>query len=136
MTTKKYLYDHCSTNLSIATSCDDDDSRASTVQERTIFLSENYILNDFDVVCGRGRTCYNHPGNVRFRVIVKHHFQQYLDAPTKSDKTNVLQQIIQYIRQTTPTRGGGFVKKDKTMGRYYEVGDFLAVCYVCVQCSY
>jgi hypothetical protein len=79
------------------------------------------------VICGRGSTCYDHIGNVRFRQLVQQHLSSYMNASGKYEKTTILQHIIQNIRQTTPTVGGGFVKKDKCMNRYYEVGDFLAV---------
>jgi hypothetical protein len=91
------------------------------------YLPHDYILNDYDVVCGRGRTCYNHKGNIRFRDIVQQQLSSYMDAKTKTDKTMVIYDIIQYVRRTTPTTGGGFVKKDHSTGRFYEVGDFLAV---------
>jgi hypothetical protein len=96
------------------------------------FLADDYVLNDYDVVCGRGRTCYNHKGNVRFRDIVQQQLGQYMKAKSKTDKTIVIYDIIQYVRQTTPTPGGGFVKKDHQTGHYYEVGDFLAVSWNCV----
>jgi hypothetical protein len=90
-------------------------------------LPESYRLHDFDVVCGRGRTCFNHVGNVRFREVVSSHLQRYMEATTKPDKTSIICNIVDYIRQTSPTAGGGFVKLDKITSRYYEVGDFLAV---------
>jgi hypothetical protein len=96
-------------------------------QEKKKYLSNEYILNDHDVVCGRGRTCYNHPGNRQFRDIVKQQLTQYIDAKTKTDKILVIYDIIQYVRRTTPTEGGGFVKKDHNTGKYYEVGGWLVV---------
>lgn len=90
-------------------------------------LPSSYVLNDYDVVCGRGRTCFKHVGNVRFREIVSKHLQRYMKVNTKTDKTIVICTIVDFIRETSPTPGGGFVKLDKSTGRYYEVGDFLAV---------
>lgn len=50
---------------------------------------------------------------------------QYSDASTKLDKTYIICEIVNRVRKNSPS--GGFVKKDPMTGRYFEVGDFLAV---------
>lgn len=35
------------------------------------------VLGPFDVVCGRGKKCYTHDGNIRFRNIVKQWLKKY-----------------------------------------------------------
>jgi hypothetical protein len=105
--------------------------QCSPTSKNVIYLSTDYILNEYDVICGRGRTCYDHIGNVRFRTLVAGHLTLYHATKNKRDKTMLIQSIIAQIRHRTPTPGGGFVKKDKITGRYYEVGDFLAVCIIC-----
>jgi hypothetical protein len=102
--------------------------RSPRHQQHRTYLSSEYQLNEYDVICGRGTTCYYHIGNVRFRQLVQQHLTSYMNTTNKYDKTAVLQHIINEIRQRTPTVGGGVVKKDKCVHRYYEVGDFLAVC--------
>ena len=82
-------------------------------EEKKKYLANDYKLSDYDVICGRGRTCYNHRGNVRFRDIVQQQLSQYMDAKTKTDKTLVIYDIIQYVRRTTPTAGGGFRRTDE-----------------------
>jgi hypothetical protein len=104
-----------------------DNQSSSRYQQHRIYLSSEYQLNEYDVICGRGSTCYDHIGNVRFRQLVQQHLTSYMYATNKNDKTAILQHIIDEIRSRTPTVGGGFVKKDKNLNRYYEVGDFLAV---------
>lgn len=88
-------------------------------------LSESFELGEYDVICGRGRKCFNHIGNKRFRKIVKDYLPKYADASAKLDKTFIICDVVNRIRKNSPN--GGFVKKDPMSGRYFEVGDFLAV---------
>jgi len=88
----------------------------SSHDEETV-LGDGYKPTDFDVVCGRGKGSYNKPGNRRFRAIVKEHIPEYLATRTKFDKSNVLNKIIDVIREK-----GHFVKKDKN-GAWYEIND-------------
>ena len=88
-------------------------------------LPFDYILSEYDVICGRGRRCFNHIGNQRFRKIVADMLPKYSDAATKLEKTIIICEVVNLIRRSSPQ--GGFVKKDPMTGRYFEVGDFLAV---------
>jgi len=88
-------------------------------------LPEDYALSDYDVICGRGRRCFNHVGNQRFRKIVADMLPKYSDASAKLEKTIIICEVVNTIRRASPQ--GGFVKKDPMTGHYFEVGDFLAV---------
>jgi hypothetical protein len=90
-------------------------------------LPPEYKLGDDDVICGRGSRCFNHTGNKKFRKIVEEHLDRYSNTSCKFDKTNIICEIVNIVRQYSPN--GGFVKKDTSTGRYYEVGDFLAVSF-------
>jgi len=57
-------------------------------------------------------------------MIVSANLDRYSSALTKTDKTSIIYEVVDFIRSTSPD--GGFVKKDIESGRYYEVGDFLA----------
>jgi hypothetical protein len=48
----------------------------------------------------------------------------YSAATTRTDKTFIVCSIVSEVRKASPK--GGFVKKDSTTGRWYEVGDFNA----------
>jgi hypothetical protein len=99
---------------------------ASTGSKQQKVLPIGYLLGDNDVYCGRGTLCFYHPGNQRFRKIVSNNLPRYMNATTKTAKSVIIYEIIDYIRD-----GGGFVKKDSATGRYLEVGDFLAVsCFI------
>lgn len=87
-------------------------------------LAENYAIGEHDVICGRGRRCYDHIGNQRFRKMVAHCLDEYSAAATKLEKTFIICEIVVRVRQNSPN--GGFVKSDPMTGRFCEVGDFLA----------
>lgn len=86
-------------------------------------LPENFEPDADDVICGRGKKCYNHIGNERFRQRVLTFLDEYSLAKSKLDKSGVLSKVVDEVRQYSPI--GGFVKQD-TNGRWHEVGDFLA----------
>lgn len=88
-------------------------------------LPEGYIPNEYDVYCGRGSECFNHEGNRRFRQLISTYIDRYLMAVSKYDKSAIIDEIVAIVRYQSG-RGGGFVKKDATTGRFYEVGDYLA----------
>lgn len=88
-------------------------------------LPEGYELGESDVICGRGRKCFNHVGNQRFRKMVEDCLPKYAEATAKLEKTYIICEVVNMVRKNSPN--GGFVKKDPVTGRYFEVGDFLAV---------
>ena len=90
-------------------------------------LPPDYQLGDNDVICGRGRKCFNHIGNQRFREMVLDLLEKYSDSSSKLDKSYIICDVVNRIRKSSPL--GGFVKKDAQTGRYFEVGDFLAVSF-------
>lgn len=102
-----------------------DDSTAIKRATLRKMLPIEYVLSNNDVQCGRGQACFNHPGNVKFKTMVMDNLDRYMKARTKYDKTMIVYEIIDEIRKNSP--GGGFVQKESRTGRYYEVGDFLAV---------
>jgi hypothetical protein len=88
-------------------------------------LPVDFRLGENDVICGRGRKCFHHVGNQRFRDLVMDMLEKYSDSPSKLDKSYIICDVVNTIRKRSPF--GGFVKHDAQNGRYYEVGDFLAV---------
>jgi hypothetical protein len=60
-----------------------------------------------DVLCGRNRTAFQHPGNRRFRVLVSMYIQSYVSVGiTRKGKA----QIIENITQAVQDYGGRFVQ--------------------------
>ena len=50
---------------------------------------------------------------------------KYSNSQSKLEKTFIICEVVNQVRKKSPF--GGFVKKDPMSGRYFEVGDFLAV---------
>ena len=86
-------------------------------------LPANFEPGPDDVICGRGKKCYNHVGNERFRLRVLTYLEEYSAAKSKLEKSGVLSKVVDAVRQQSPD--GGFVKQDDK-GNWHEVGDFLA----------
>ena len=86
-------------------------------------LPANFEPGPDDVICGRGKKCYNHIGNERFRLRVLNYLEEYSVAKSKLEKSGVLSKVVDAVRQQSPD--GGFVKQDEK-GNWHEVGDFLA----------
>lgn len=99
---------------------------AVTTQHTKRILPVHYEPGEYDVVCGRGSKCFNHLGNQRFRTMIDQYLPFYSSAScNKHEKTTMIIDIVAKVRHLSTT-DGGFVKKNPTSGRYYEVGDFLA----------
>ena len=71
-----------------------------------------------DVLCGRGISCHQHPGNKLLRQLIDRNLPKYATADSKSDKSSILRDIIRSILQ----QGGRFLKKDSETEFYYEAG--------------
>jgi hypothetical protein len=92
-------------------------------------LPIDYELDDNDVLCGRGKHCVHHKGNYRFRTMIIDNLDRYNTAENRLKKTNVIYEIVDSVRHLCQSTGHGigFVKKNNFVGRYYEVGDRVAV---------
>jgi hypothetical protein len=84
-------------------------------------LGPSYSPGDWDVICARGSRAFQHKGNRRFRGIVMSKMDEYASAATKFQKSTIVSQIVDNVRQNSPN--GGFVKKEEPNGRWFEVGD-------------
>lgn len=69
-----------------------------------------------DVLCGRGKDCFHHEGNIRFRALIEAMLSQYTISRSKKHKM----QIIQFVVQTVIQEGGRFLKKEDR--RWYDGG--------------
>eukprot|EP00545_Synedropsis_sp_CCMP1620_P005709 CAMPEP_0119005700 /NCGR_PEP_ID=MMETSP1176-20130426/1877_1 /TAXON_ID=265551 /ORGANISM="Synedropsis recta cf, Strain CCMP1620" /LENGTH=240 /DNA_ID=CAMNT_0006957539 /DNA_START=165 /DNA_END=884 /DNA_ORIENTATION=+ len=87
-------------------------------------LSDIFLPGNFDVICGKGKSCFNHQGNKNFRKIVGVYLEGYAEASSKLEKSAIVTAIIQTIRTQSPE--GGFIKRELTTGLWSEVGDHLA----------
>ena len=63
------------------------------------------VPNSTDVLLGRGRGCFKHVGNIRYRSLVEERKEKYEKA-SKKEKTRIAEAVIDLIER----RGGRFLK--------------------------
>eukprot|EP00592_Proboscia_alata_P027947 CAMPEP_0194450262 /NCGR_PEP_ID=MMETSP0176-20130528/130619_1 /TAXON_ID=216777 /ORGANISM="Proboscia alata, Strain PI-D3" /LENGTH=296 /DNA_ID=CAMNT_0039277511 /DNA_START=276 /DNA_END=1163 /DNA_ORIENTATION=+ len=78
---------------------------------------------DNDVLCGRGGGTNNHPGNRKFRFLVKVNQTKYL-GKIKKERPRVADEVVEQIRKKNPP--GRFLKKDPATGFWYDIGNVKA----------
>lgn len=64
----------------------------------------------FDVLCGKGKLCDEHKGNIYFRNLIK----TYLPAYNETRKRSVKVEIIKRIGDEISSIGGRFLKREKS----------------------
>jgi hypothetical protein len=97
-------------------------SKNQSAMTSMVPLSASFTLGSCDVICARGKEVRNHGGNKRYRTIIEKSLDRYAEASTKYEKSSIVSDIVETIRQTSSN--GGFVKQED--GIWYEVGDHLA----------
>lgn len=79
-------------------------------RKKTGTPSEKIDIHEHDVLNGRGVNIAQHPGNLRFRALVKSHADQsYCSEYSTSAKKAIAEEIIQHIRNLNPP--GRFLKR-------------------------
>merc|ERR1711924_244619 len=66
-----------------------------------------------DVICARGRTYWDHPGNEMYRNLISLAVRQYGNAPNRQIKSLIVSQTILHVKKA----GGRFVKKAGKRGQ-------------------
>lgn len=87
-------------------------------------LPVDFEPGQHSVIIGRTKKCYTSVGNLRLRDICLMHLPAYSKCTKKKDKSQVVSDIMQLIRESCP-EGGAFIKKDGS-GRWHEVRDVIA----------
>ncbi|KAI2493033.1 adenylyl/guanylyl cyclase [Fragilaria crotonensis] len=91
-------------------------------------LGDDYVPQEYDVICARGKHVVSHFGNIVFRVTVERNLERYHQARSRLDKSIIVIEIVDEIRSRSPH--GGFIqqKKDRSDGRkvWIEIGDTMA----------
>ena len=76
-------------------------------------LPVGWTPDNWSVICGRGKDCYEHIGNRRFRVLVDANLQKYSAATSKVEKSSIVMSIFDAIIEGS-NNSGGFVKQNPT----------------------
>jgi hypothetical protein len=85
-------------------------------------LPAGYVPRDDDVICGRGKDCSDHIGNVKFRALVKEKLNRYANAANKTEKSLIIMETINEVRLV-----GRFIRKETGLASFIDAGDFIAV---------
>ena len=73
-------------------------------------MKKNYVLpNSNDILCGRGSTSFNHPGNKKFRMKIAQTLDEYNNCGSRQGRTYIIREIIRYVMVE---QGGRFLKSD------------------------
>jgi hypothetical protein len=87
-------------------------------------MPEGWQPDNWSVICGRGKECFEHYGNKRFRILVDMDLENYARAKSKLDKSLIVMKILDTVRDAS--NQGGFVKQHSETQRWFEVGDEVA----------
>ena len=74
-----------------------------------------------DVICGRGKAVFLHPGNQNFRDIVMMHLPEYKTAVSKAQKSAVVSSVFDEV-----TAEGNFIKQNQQTDKWYVVSEAAA----------
>jgi hypothetical protein len=80
------------------------------------------VVNDSDVLCGRGGAALRHAGNQTYRKLVSLNKGLYITC-LKTEKLKISRSIVAAIRE----KKGRFLEKDTKTGTWYDIGDKKAI---------
>jgi hypothetical protein len=95
----------------------EDDKEATDEISNGRSCCSSLVVRQHDVVCGREKLCYSHPGNRAFRDIVRVHCGRYATARRRNDKTHIVQEIAHHVER----RGGRFLQRSGGGGDWVPV---------------
>lgn len=81
-------------------------------------ISENATtLTEHDVICGRSKLAHAHPGNKKFRSLIRKYSGAYQSTRLREEKKKITMAII----NTTIKLGGRFLRFDEKANLFFEV---------------
>lgn len=87
-------------------------------------LPETFVPGKWDVLCQRGKECYEHSGNRRFRMLIAAHLGQYIASTNRREKTRLVSNIVRIVyARAAKSSGGGFVKRDLLARRWIKLSE-------------
>jgi hypothetical protein len=95
---------------------------SSRDENKKRYLPAGFKPSATDVVCGKGKECFNHPGNKRFRDVIDANLNRYQSASNKMEKSAIVNEIVDLIRKDC-SYNGGFVRPETYSSRWFEIGD-------------
>lgn len=96
-------------------------------EEAVVVLPASFVPGKWDVICQRGKECYEHAGNKRFRMIISNSIEKYKNASSRREKSQIVSNIVNTISSAAAnSSGGGFVRKDLLTMNWVRVSDKVA----------
>mmetsp|Transcript_15928 Transcript_15928/g.27797 ORF Transcript_15928/g.27797 Transcript_15928/m.27797 type:complete len:404 (-) Transcript_15928:43-1254(-) len=89
-------------------------------------LPASFVPGKWDVICQRGKECFEHVGNRRFRMAIDNHLDSYMKVKSRQQKSKIVTSIVEGIKKSAGCNGGGFIRKDLLTRRWFRVSDKLA----------
>ena len=84
-------------------------------------MPETYQPSAVDVICGRGKPCFLHPGNVAFRAVIDKYLRRYDATITKLDKSRIVDDIVHKYFYDGDTHSSRFVRFCDEENLWYEI---------------
>jgi hypothetical protein len=84
-------------------------------------LPVDYKPSTRSIICGNKRKYFESEGNRHFRKVCKQFLNEYMNAPTKVEKTNVVTKVMNILREDCPDSDATFVTPQG--GRWYAVSE-------------
>ena len=97
-----------------------DDNETTKYENR--HLPADFSPSPKDVVCARGKSYWEHPGNKMYRALIAGATERYSATSNKLEKTLIVSEIVNAVHQ----QKGMFVKKEKKGGPWVEVDEVFA----------
>lgn len=94
--------------------------RTKSTDKTKKLLPMEFQPSEYSVICGNKRAFFNSVGNRRFRVICQMHLSEFMNAPSKHEKSFVVTKVMKTLKDACPD-GGAFVTLEQ--GRWWEVSD-------------
>jgi hypothetical protein len=82
-----------------------------------VSVEADYVIQDEDVILGRGRSNEQHPGNQYYRSLLQIHEHHYNSTDSRKEKGRIVKRIVNTIVQA----GGRFIKVQNNLHVYTEV---------------
>jgi hypothetical protein len=75
-----------------------------------------------DILCGRGKSFFNHEGNKRFRDILSKYVNDYRNASHRTKRSDVVKAVVYETLET----GARFLNRQERKSEWYDGGETLA----------
>jgi hypothetical protein len=106
----------------------------SAEENGDILLPDNFVPGPNDVVCARGKSYWDHAGNIMYRTLIGAATDKYSMTTNKLEKTLIVSEIVEAIHNKKANNynnnngggGGKFVKKVCKGGPWVEVDEVFA----------